>query len=92
MARKIKLTPIGTTVLTVAVGVCVGSAGQTVVDRLMASPRTGKTLKWEVLEGEDGPWALRSRTPDGWLVCLDEDPYLVSVSDSEHVWLDDGDD
>lgn len=91
-SRKTRVTPLGGLVLTAAVGVCVGYVGIWVQRNIpQENPRKEKTLKWETLEGEQGPLLLRTETPHGWLVCSDDDNYLVFVIDPEKSWLPDKD-
>jgi len=50
------------------------------------SDRTGKTIEWEYLEGQEGSDLQRLQLPKGWLV-ENADGYLVVVNDPDHRWL-----
>lgn len=86
-----RLKPLGRLVLTVAVGVVVGVAGQALLSHPVLPERrrqTPKKLQWEHLEGEEGSDLTRVRTPSGWIV-ENVDGYLLLVPDPDHEWLED---
>jgi len=82
------MTPLGQLALTVVVGVAVGGVGTLVLNQRSNPRASEKTLKWEMLEGEEGSDLNRVQTPEGWLV-ENSDGYLVVVKDPEHEWLKD---
>ena len=79
--------------MTAVAGVTAGIVGPMLISLLAERPSPKKTsqgLQWEVLESDDGPAIMRTRTPTGWLIHSDE-AYLVVVTDPEHKWLEDKD-
>ncbi len=84
-----RLTHRGSLMMTAAAGVVAGIVGPMLLSLLVTQaspPMPRPNLHWEVLESDDGPVVMRTRTPTGWLIHSD-DAYLVVVDDPEHKWL-----
>ena len=86
------------TLMVAVVGVSVGAAGslmhsngqmrnlrQTRSQRQMI--KAPRLIQWEEIDGADGPGILRTRTPNGWLVCAEEDGYMLLIPDEDGDWL-----
>jgi len=83
-----KLTPIGRSILCVAVGVVVGLAGTLFLSQDNRARTQNKRIQWEYLEATDGDDLYRTETSKGWII-TNEDGFLGYVPDESKEWLKD---